>query len=99
MKQRLADMWNLIYSFRNDILWLILFIVSVIFRLKNYVDGQAWADLVKNTFLGVAAVRGTEHLVSVVTSYVNAVKGNAQTAEPLANPQISSDNLVNGDGQ
>jgi hypothetical protein len=100
MKQKLADIWNLLYGFRNDIIWLLLFCVSIIFRLKNYIDGSQWVDLTKNTFLGIAAVRGTEHLVSVVSDYVTTFKGgNAANAAPPTTPVPQGDNLVEGDGK
>ena len=90
MKQRIADLINSLYAFRNVIIWLVLFLVSVAFRLKGYVDGNQWTDLCKNTFLGLVAVHGSEHLISVVQQYYNAK--NSQATAPTA-----SDNVVNGD--
>lgn len=99
MKQKIADLLNVIYGFRNVILWVALFLVSIIFRLKNYVDGGQWADLVKNTFLGLAAVHGTEHIISVVQSYVTMATQKGNAPQVAAEPAPQGDNLVEGDGK
>lgn len=96
MRQKIADFFNLLYGFRNIILWLALFTVSIIFRLTNKIDGPGWVDLCKNTFLGLAAVHGTEHIISVVSDYVTAMKGS-KTGSTAVDPQ--ADNLVEGDGK
>ena len=96
MRQKLADLINSLYAFRNIILWLLLFGASVVFRLKSYIDGAQFVDLCKNTFLGLAAVHGTEHIISVVSDYVTAFKG-PKDAQPPPDPQAG--NLVEGDGK
>ena len=92
MKQKLADFFNLLFGFRKLIAWLSLFLVAIAFRLKGYVDGGQFVDLVKATFLGFVAGNGTEHLVSVAKEYINA-KGKVVAAAPA--PQ--GDDLVSGD--
>jgi len=96
VRQKIADLLNTLYGFRNVIVWLLLFGISVLFRLKSYIDGPGWVDLCKNTFLGLVAVHGSEHLISVVQEYYNAAKGTAAKPQEAAPP---SDNLVEGDGK
>ena len=90
MKQKLADFFNLLYSFRNIILWILLFGVSIIFRLKSYIDGAQFVDMCKSTFLGLVAVHGSEHIVAVVQAYYNSAKGT-QTAPPADNVAVGED--------
>lgn len=85
MRQKLIDFFNLLYDFKNVILWAILFAVSIVFRLSNHIDGSQWVDLTKNTFLGLVAVHGTEHIISVVKEYVN-MKG--QVTSPVGDKDV-----------
>lgn len=96
MRQKMADLWNLIYNFRNVIIWLLLFIAGTIFRLKNYVDGEGWVTLMKTTFVALAAAHTSEHIVSVVKEYVNVANGPSK-GNTAPDPQ--SGNLVEGDGK
>jgi hypothetical protein len=89
MKQKIADLINIIFGFRKFLAWLALFVVAVTLRLKSFIDGGQFVDLMKSTFLGFVAGNGVEHMMSVAKEYIN-VKGQTISA-PV------DDNLVEGD--
>lgn len=93
MKQKLVDLINVIFGFRKFLAWLALFLVAVAFRLKGYVDGGQFVDLMKSTFMGFVAGNGVEHIMTTVKEYINA-KGQVTT---VAAPAPSGDDLVTAD--
>jgi len=88
MKQKIADLINVIFGFRKFLAWLALFLIAVFFRYFNYLDGGQFVDLMKTTFMGFVAGNGVEHLVSIGKEYINSKNPNAPAM---------SDNLVEGD--
>lgn len=94
MRQKIADIINVLFGFRKFITWLLLLVVAVIFRIESLLDGAQFTDLMKATFLGFVAGNGVEHLVSVVKEYMG---GGTPPSTPTSTPQ--GDNLVEGDGQ
>lgn len=94
MKQKLVDLINVIFGFRKLLAWLALFLVAIAFRLKGYVDGSQFVDLMKTTFMGFVAGNGVEHLMTTVKEYINA-KGQPVTITPVAVP--TGDDLVAAD--
>lgn len=69
MRQRLADLFNLLFGFRNTIVMLLLMTIGIIFRYENFISGSEFVDLVKNTVLGFFAAHGCEHIVGTVNAY------------------------------
>jgi hypothetical protein len=95
MTQKLADLFNILFGFRKFIGWLAILAVGIIFRLKNYIDGPGFVDLIKATFLGFVAGNGVEHLVTVVKDYM---AGQAPSGAPDAATTVAaSDNVVQAD--
>ena len=84
MRQKMADFFNLVFGFRKFIAWLALFLVAIFFRLKGYVDGSQFVDLMKATFLAFVAANGVEHLVSVAKDYV---AGKSNTSDDVVTPE------------
>lgn len=87
MKQKFADLINIVFGYRKFIAWLAVFIVAMIFRVKDLINGSEFSDLVKNTFLAFAAANGVEHLVSVAKEYINS-KGQitVPTGDDIVDP-------------
>lgn len=86
MKQKVAEFFDLVFGFRKFIAWLALFLIGIIFRMKGFIDGGEFVDLIKSTFMGFVAANGVEHVVTCVKEY-NA--GNL--AKALGN---QDDNIV-----
>lgn len=88
MRQRLAELIDIIYGFRKFIAFLLLFAVSIIFRLTNHIDGGQFVDLMKNTALAFFAANGIEHFTDMAKGYF-ATKVDSATAPadaPKENP-------------
>lgn len=88
MKQRIADFIDVIFGLRKFLAWVALFIVAIVFRLSNHVDGAQFVDLVKGTFLAFAAANGVEHLVSVAKQYVDVKTNQTVTPSPTAGDDL-----------
>lgn len=69
MKQKIAEIINIIFGFRKFLLMLILYVVGVIFRIKGYLDGAEMVDLFKSTTLAFMGANGVEHIVTCVKEY------------------------------
>lgn len=95
MKQKIADLINVLFGLRKLLAWLALFLVAIVFRLASYIDGSQFVDLMKSTFLGFVAGNSTEHLMTTIKEYVNA-KG--QPVKTVEGPAPVKDDLVEGDG-
>jgi hypothetical protein len=91
MKQKLVDLINVIFGFRKFLAWVALFLVAIIFRLKAYIDGGQFVDLMKSTFMGFVAGNGVEHIMTTVKEYINA-KG-----QPVGPAPASGDDLITAD--
>jgi hypothetical protein len=72
MQEKIAELINVVFGFRKFILMVLLFGVGVIFRLKGYVDGGQFVDLMKNTTIAFFAANGFEHLTTTVREYIAA---------------------------
>jgi hypothetical protein len=98
MRQRLVDFLNVLQGFRKFIAWFGLFVVGIIFRLNNYIDGPDWVDLMKATFAGFVAGNGIEYVAGTVKDHlanrramiqqavINSTPPVTPTASPLDNP-------------
>jgi hypothetical protein len=72
MNEKLTDFLAIFIGTRKFIGWLALFIVGIVFRLKGYVDGAQFVDLIKGTFLAFAASNSIEHFATTAKSYINS---------------------------
>lgn len=81
MNQKIADFINVLFGLRKFIAWVALFIVGIVFRLNNLIDGNGFVELMKSTFMGFVAANGVEHLVSAAKHYIDS-KGALKTIPP-----------------
>ena len=72
MRQKLVELFDIIFGFRKFIAWLALFLVAIIFRLKGLTNGSQFTDLIKGTFLAFCAANGFEHVAGVAKEYVSS---------------------------
>lgn len=72
MKQKIAELINIIFGFRKFILMLALYLVSVVFRVKDLITGGEMVTLLSNTTIAFFGANGVEHLMTTVKEYINA---------------------------
>jgi hypothetical protein len=92
MKQKIAEFINIIFGFRKFILMLILYVVGIIFRIKNLLNGTEMVNLFSSTTIAFMGANSVEHLMTTVKEYVNA-KGQPVTVVQTP-PAPQGDNLV-----
>jgi hypothetical protein len=66
MKQKIAELINVIFGFRKFILMMILYIVGIVFRILGLLSGAEMVDLFKATTIAFMGANGVEHLVTGV---------------------------------
>lgn len=76
MKQRLAEFFNLVFGFRKFLLMLFIYMIAVIFRINNLINGTEMVDLLKNTTLGFIGANGVEHIVGAVKDHLASKQGD-----------------------
>lgn len=72
MKKRIAEIFNLIFGFRKFLLMLFIIVVSIVFRLKDLINGTEMVDLIKTTAIAFMSVNGVEHIMTVVKGHLDA---------------------------
>lgn len=87
MKQKVAELINIIFGFRKFLLMLLITLVGIIFRVKGYIDGNQFVDLLKSTTISFFAANGVEHIVATVKS----VMGKEPAPEAVADTDESND--------
>lgn len=97
MKQKLAELINILFGFRKTLLVLILYVVGIIFRVKNLIDGAQFVDLAKGITISFMTANMGEHITTTIKSYMDA-KGRTETDDepevatngPAGDPQAST---------
>ena len=72
MFQKVQEIVSVLIGLRKIIVMFALIVIGVIFRFNSYIDGQQFVDLLKGTVLGFFAANASEHVKTMVTSYVNS---------------------------
>jgi hypothetical protein len=72
MTERMANLFNLIYSFRGLITWLMVFSVGIFFTIDKTLNGAQFVSLINTTFIAFAAMHASEHITTTVKEYLNA---------------------------
>lgn len=63
MKQKIAELINILFGMRKFIIMLMLYLVGISFRLTNLLSGAEMVDLFKATTIAFFGANGVEHLV------------------------------------
>lgn len=69
MKQKIAEALNILFGFRKFVLMLFVFLVAVIFRCKDLINGSEMVDLLKSTVITFLGANGVEHVVGAVKDH------------------------------
>ena len=70
MKQKLAEFLDAIMGFRKFIAFLLILLISIIFRSISLVDGAQFVDLMKSVTVAFLATNSVEHFTSMVKDYI-----------------------------
>lgn len=69
MRQKLAELINIIFGFRKFLLMLVLYVVGIVFRIKGLLAGAEMVDLFKSTTIAFFGANGVEHILTTVQGY------------------------------
>lgn len=72
MKQRIAELVNIIFGFRKFLILLALYLISIIFRVKGLISGDELVRLIEPTTIAFLGANGVEHIVSAVKDHYSA---------------------------
>lgn len=72
MKQRLAELVNIIFGFRKFLILLALYLIAIIFRVNGLISGDEMVRLIEPTTIAFLGANGVEHIVSAVKDHYAA---------------------------
>ena len=82
MKQKLIEFITVVSGMRKTIVMVLLVIIGVFFRIKGYLDGNQFVELLKNTVIAFFSANSIEHIGGVIKEYINA-KGQITSKETV----------------
>src|SRR5690242_561502 len=82
MKQKIAEIINVIFGFRKFFLMLFVMIVAVSFRLNDLINGAEMVDLIKHVAIAFMGANGVEHIVGAVQTHFTNKNANPATTGP-----------------
>lgn len=87
MKEKIAELYQLLFGFRKFLVALLVIVVSIVFRAKSLLNGVEFVDLVKAVTLGFFGTNTAEGIITVVKDHLAARKeaGNV-LAPPVEKP-------------
>lgn len=88
MKQKIAELINIIFGFRKFLLMMLLYVVGIVFRVKELVSGAEMVDLFKTTTIAFMGANGVEHLMTTVKDYMG---GKASPEPTVADTDPTND--------
>jgi hypothetical protein len=84
METKEEGFFDFLLGYRKTLAWVAMFAISIVFRLKGYIDGGQFVDLSKATFLGFITGNLGEHLGNLGQAYFNSKAGAAVEAKAIA---------------
>lgn len=87
MKQDEEGFFDFLLGYRKTLAWFSLFCISILFRIKGYIDGGQFVDVTKATFLGFISGNLGEHLGNLGKAYFNS-KSNDINNSDLGNKDV-----------
>lgn len=84
MKEKIAELYQLLFGFRKFIITLLVVVVSIIFRTKALLSGGEFVDLVKAVSLGFLGTNSVEGITTVIKEHLAARRaaGSLTTTPP-----------------
>ena len=78
MNQKILEFIGIFTGMRKTLVMFLLIFVGIVFRVKGYLSGDNFVDLLKGTTIAFFSANGLEHLTSTVKEYINS-KGQKET--------------------
>lgn len=75
MFQKIQEFTEIVIGLRKFIVMAFLILIGVIFRIKGYLAGQEFVDLLKATTVAFMASNSLERIGETIKSYIDS-KGN-----------------------
>ena len=72
MKEKIAELYSLLFGFRKFLVAMLVIVISIIFRIKALLSGQEFVDLVKAIALGFFGTNTAEGVITVVKNHLAA---------------------------
>ena len=69
MRQRLAELLDILMGFRKMIAFFLVVMIAIVFRVINLIDGPGFVDLAKNVTLAFFAGNSVEHFTAMAKNY------------------------------
>jgi hypothetical protein len=82
MRQKIADLINVIFGFRKFLLMLAIYLIAIIFRIQNLINGTEMVELLKSTTLAFMGANGVEHIVAAAKDYAASHSGGDDPKTP-----------------
>ena len=70
MKEKIAELYQLLFGFRKFLVALLVIVVSIVFRAKSLLNGVEFVDLVKAVTLGFFGTNTAEGIITVVKDHL-----------------------------
>lgn len=93
MKEKIAELYALLFGFRKFIVALMVLVVSIIFRVKSLLSGSEFVDLVKAVTLGFFGTNTVEGIVTVVKDHLAARRDAGNLLVPPADKPKPDDDV------
>lgn len=70
MKQKVIDFLNIFSALNKSIVMFLLLAISIIFRVKGYLNGDNFVELIKSTVISYYGVTGLVHFTSMIKDHL-----------------------------
>lgn len=72
INQFVVNFLNTLQGLRKTVVMLSLIILGAVFRVKGYISGDNFVELLKNTVIAFFSANGLEHISNTVKEYINS---------------------------
>jgi hypothetical protein len=83
MKQKIAELINVVFGFRKFLILLVLYAIAIIFRIKGLINGAEMVQLIEPTTIAFIGANGVEHVVSAVKDHYAAKRADETPYEDI----------------
>lgn len=90
MNSKETEDLNVLFTFRKTLLVSVLYMVGVTFRLKGFIDGGQFVDLIKNVTISFLASNSLEYMTSTARTYFNSSPTTNSQGIPVVQDQNTS---------
>jgi len=93
MKEKVAEFIEILTGFRKFIICLLIFVISIVFRVKGLFSGSETEDLLKSVALGFMGTNSAEGLYKVISEHLAARRAAGSVLTPTQDPTPEDDEV------